>query len=76
MMRGRIATFHRDQGFGFITPKVGVGDVFFHLSESSYRYPQAGDVVEYQQGPARDGGRIRAMRVRLVQSAGRGESED
>ena len=57
-MRGRIATFHRDQGFGFITPKVGVGDVFFHLSESSYRYPQAGDLVEYQQGPARDGGRI------------------
>jgi hypothetical protein len=67
-MRGRVSSFDRVKRCGFIVPEqIGRGDAAsFRLAESMYAGPTPGDVVQYSEGPFRNG-RIRAERVRLIE---------
>jgi cold shock CspA family protein len=73
-MRGRVAQFNPDRASGFIRPIIGAG-AHFHIKESAYERPQAGDYVEYQPDLGRNG-RIYARAVQLVQRAPRLKNRD
>ena len=64
-MRGRIADWKDDRGFGFIEPQSGGGKVFLHISAMvrGSRRPSIGDVVSYDIARTSDG-KTRAANVR------------
>ena len=66
-MRGRIADWKDDRGFGFIEPQSGGGKVFLHISAMvrGSRRPSIGDVVSYEIATTSDG-KTRATSVRLA----------
>lgn len=63
-MRGRIADWKDDRGFGFIEPESGGEGVFFHISGMARGVPRPsiGDVVSYELVTSPDG-KKRAVRV-------------
>jgi uncharacterized membrane protein YsdA (DUF1294 family)/cold shock CspA family protein len=63
-MRGRLADWKDDRGFGFIEPKSGGDRVFFHISAMvrGARRPSTGDVVSYEIATTADG-KTRAVNV-------------
>ena len=63
-MRGRIADWKDDRGFGFIEPESGGERVFFHISGMvrGARRPCIGDVVSYEMAATPDG-KTRAVEV-------------
>ena len=64
-MRGRIADWRDDRGFGFIEPESGGERVFLHISGMvrGSRRPAIGDVVTYETTRTSDG-KMRAANVR------------
>jgi len=64
-MRGRIADWKDDRGFGFIEPESGGERVFLHISGMvrGSRRPAIGDVVSYEIARTSDG-KTRAANVR------------
>lgn len=66
-MRGRIADWKDDRGFGFIEPECGGGKVFFHISAMarSGSRPSVGNLVSYKMTKSPDG-KSRAVNVRLA----------
>ena len=66
-MRGRVTSFSSGNAYGFIK-WIGGRDVLFHLQESEYPEPQAGDLVEFRRGPIHRN-RIRALSVQLIKRA-------
>lgn len=67
-MRGRVISFSPGNAYGFIAWIGSARDVLFHLQESEYAAPAAGDLVEFQRGPVHRG-RIRALSVQLIKRA-------
>lgn len=63
-MRGRIADWKDDRGFGFIEPESGGERVFFHISAMARgaSRPAVGDAVSYELATSPDG-KKRAVRV-------------
>lgn len=66
-MRGRIADWKDDRGFGFIEPESGGERVFLHISGMvrGSRRPSIGDTVSYEMASTSDG-RTRAVNVRAA----------
>lgn len=65
-MRGRIADWKDDRGFGFIEPESGGPRVFFHISETrGGDRPAIGTEVHFQLSKSADG-RLRAVSVAAV----------
>ncbi|WP_304525885.1 cold shock and DUF1294 domain-containing protein [Halomonas sp. I5-271120] len=64
-MRGRIADWKDDRGFGFISPDSGGDRLFFHVSGMARgaSRPSVGDSVSYEMSTASDG-KARAVNVR------------
>jgi cold shock protein len=68
MPSGRVKFFNTDRGYGFIAPDGGGSDVFVHVHDveaAGMKILVAGQSVEYEVGPARDG-RIKAVKLRLL----------
>ncbi|MGE0387519.1 MAG: cold shock domain-containing protein [Gammaproteobacteria bacterium] len=65
-MKGVIATWKQDKGFGFIRPEGGGTDVFVHIRDfgNISRAPRVGDVVSFQPMKGEDG-RSRAADVHI-----------
>ena len=58
MPSGRVKFFNPDRGFGFILPDEGGQDVFVHVHDveaAGMKILEAGQLVAYDVGPARDG---------------------
>lgn len=55
--KGRIASWNRDKGFGFITPVSGSNQVFVHISAFANRAcrPEIGDIVTYGMSADKQG---------------------
>ena len=64
-MRGRIAVWNDDRGFGFINPDAGGDRLFFHISGMvrGASRPSVGDSVTYEMSTASNG-KARAVNVR------------
>ena len=64
-MRGRIAVWNDDRGFGFINPDAGGDRLFFHVSGMARgaSRPSVGDSVTYEMSTASNG-KARAVNVR------------
>jgi len=64
-MRGRIAVWNDNRGFGFISPDSGGDRLFFHVSGMARgaSRPSVGDSVSYEMSTASDG-KARAVNVR------------
>ena len=71
MAEGTIKTIRDERGFGFITPRDGGQDLFFHASVvegGAFEQLREGQRVDYDAGPdQRDPGRMRATRVRPLE---------
>lgn len=65
-LKGKVANWKDDQGYGFITPHGEGGTVFVHIKamENRQRRPAVGDVVTYELGSDQKG-RERAVNVRF-----------
>mmetsp|Transcript_98451 Transcript_98451/g.211029 ORF Transcript_98451/g.211029 Transcript_98451/m.211029 type:complete len:187 (+) Transcript_98451:68-628(+) len=53
LQEGTVATFFEDKGFGFITPRSGSDDVYFHytaIQASGFRTLTEGQVVKFEIG--------------------------
>ena len=63
-MRGHVADWKDDRGFGFIEPESGGERVFFHISGMvrGARRPSIGDLVSYEIATTSDG-KTRAVNV-------------
>lgn len=66
MERGRVKSYGRTRGFGFIIPDGGGKDVFMHAQELQNGEPLPGDLVEYELGPNRKTGREEAKFVTVI----------
>jgi len=59
MSKGTVKWFNADKGFGFITPEVGVNDLFVHYSDiktdTGYATLNEGQVVEFDVGEGQKG---------------------
>jgi cold shock protein len=69
MPRGRVKFFNTDRGYGFIAPDGGGSDVFVHVHDveaAGMKVLEAGQLVAYDVGPARDG-RSKAVNLRLLE---------
>jgi len=66
-MRGRIADWKDDRGFGFIEPESGGEGVFFHISGMvrGAPRPSGGDKVSYEMATTPEG-KTRAVDVRTA----------
>lgn len=64
-MRGRIAVWNDDRGYGFINPDAGGDRLFFHISGMvrGASRPSVGDSVTYEMSTAPNG-KSRAVSVR------------
>jgi cold shock protein len=47
-VRGRVKSFNKEKGFGFITPDDGGPDIYFHISEVRTRTMSEGDHVVFE----------------------------
>ena len=68
MLSGRVKFFNPDRGFGFILPDEGGRGVFVHVHDveaAGIKLLEAGQLVAYEVGPARDG-RSKAVNLRLL----------
>ena len=68
MPNGRVKFFNTDRGYGFIAPDGGGSDVFVHVHDveaTGMKILVAGQSVEYELGPARDG-RIKAVKLQVL----------
>jgi uncharacterized membrane protein YsdA (DUF1294 family)/cold shock CspA family protein len=56
-MRGRVADWKDDRGFGFIEPESGGDRAFFHISSMVHGAPRpsVGDLVSYKMSVSPDG---------------------
>ena len=63
-MRGRIADWKEDRGFGFIEPESGDDRVFFHISGlvRGTARPSVGDLISFEMATMPDG-KTRAVNV-------------
>ncbi|MEM8825310.1 MAG: cold-shock protein [Pseudomonadota bacterium] len=71
MAQGEVKWFDRKKGFGFISPDLGVLDVFVHVSalqEHDVEKLGPGDRVQFELAQLRDG-RVSAFGVQLVETA-------
>ena len=66
ILKGRLARWKDDKGFGFIKPEQSQGDVFIHISalSNSPRRPVIGDMIYYQLHVDNDG-KIKAINARI-----------
>ena len=64
--KGRVVTWKDDQGYGFIAPDKGGGDLFLHIREfrTRGRRPVEGDIVSFDAERGADG-KWRAVAVHL-----------
>jgi cold shock protein len=70
MPNGRVKFFNTDRGYGFIAPDGGGPDVFVHVHDveaAGMKLLEAGQLVAYEVGPARDG-RSKAVNLRCSTS--------
>lgn len=65
--KGRVVVWKDDQGYGFIAPDRGGGDVFLHIGEfrTRGRRPALGDIVSFEIEPGANGKSPRAVAVHL-----------
>lgn len=65
-MKGKLARWIEDKGFGFIKPDDGGADVFIHISalRTMSRSPVVGDVIIYETEFG-DNGKIRATNAKI-----------
>ena len=63
-MRGRIADWKKERGFGFIEPESGGARLFVHISDlvRGAPRPSVGDAISYEMATAPDG-KVRAINV-------------
>lgn len=63
-MRGKIASWKDDRGFGFIEPGLGGERVFFHITglRRGMPRPEVGDLVSYEVATTQDG-KVRAVNI-------------
>lgn len=69
-MRGSVAWFNMQKGYGFVTPDSGA-DVFIHIREMEscgIGGLKPGDVVEFDVAPGRNG-RTCAKKIKFVRPA-------
>lgn len=74
-MRGTVAWFNIEKGFGFLTPEAGA-DVFVHIRElecCGIGGLKAGDTVEFEIIPGRSG-RTCARSIKFIKSAAAGNN--
>ena len=68
MPTGRVKFFNPDRGYGFIATNEGGPDIFVHVHDvevAGMKILEAGQLVAYEVGPARDG-RSKAVNLRLL----------
>jgi len=55
--KGTLRTWHKDRGFGFISPTDGGDELFVHISEfpRDGSRPTIGEWLSFEVGPGRDG---------------------
>jgi cold shock CspA family protein len=70
-LQGKIKSWDETKGFGFITPKVGGKDVFFHITNinKSIGLLEVGSLVSYEM-PNDASKRQQAINVELVDEKG------